>query len=203
MFKAILIGAALLALGSARAKAVVYSFTPTLLDVPAPPFLTPEDLSFTLAIDDVAVRSGFFSYDYRNRYIQSGSPPRVTAMFSATGDVQSLQLFQNAAERVSFSSGGGPEDSSSAFFDVSLNFDESGQASGGIIEYSTDGYFIFIGGTNQVFSGIAGIGTLRPAHVTGPLVASLATSVPEPTTVALLGIALGLVVQERWRRNAS
>ena len=202
MLKAILIGVAMLTMVSARAQAVVYSFTPIALDASAPPFLTPENLSFTLAIDDAAVRSGSFSYDYRYRYVQSGSPPRVTATFSATGDVQSLQLFYNA-EDVSFSSGGGPQDSSSAYFDVSLSFDQSGQAIAGNIQYSTDGYYIFISGTNQVFSGTAGIGSSYPTSVTGLLVGSLATSVPEPTTIALLGIALGIVVQKRWRQNAS
>ena len=177
----------------AQAGAAVYTFTPSFTSDPGP-FYSSDNLSFSIGINDAAVRSGSFFYAVGYKFDQISN----SFVSSATGDVQNLQFFRNTSRGVSLSSGSSVDAFTEDYFNVSLSFDASGHVTAGDVNYSTDTYYVFINRTNQTFTGKSGFGSLSAANVVGQLTGGLSTSVPEPPALVLLGASLVGIFA--WRR---
>ncbi len=195
MLRSALAAMALLATGAASAEAAVYTFRPEPLSPSASPFYDQDKLSFSIGIDDAAVRSGSFSYDFRYRYVESGSPPVVTYTPSAVGDVSAFQFFAPGGPQF-YHITTGPQGSGSDYLAINLTFSPNGQAIRGSVDYETDGYYVVVAGSNAVFTGSAGIGFLPATRVSGQLVAT----VPEPSTIALLSVVVLFSLRSPFRK---
>lgn len=200
MTKTMLALVAAAAMACARAEAAVYTFMPTSLGPTQALNYSLSTPMFTLVVNDSAVQSGSFSYDYRYRYISVENSSQIVHQPSAVGDVQDLQLFQVNNRSISFGSGNGPDGSGSDYFHVNLTFSTTGQITTGSLAYGDDSFNIEIVGLNTTFKGVFGPSFQLQDSVTGDLTGGLA-NVPEPTTIGLLGIALTFLGTRRRRHT--
>lgn len=171
----------------APAKAALYIYTPSTITDRGDQQLNVSDLAFTLGISDNAAASGAFNYAYSN--VSSG-PLRQ-------GDVSGFQSFVVPAFLISVqgSTAGAYQ------LDISLSFDASGQVSNGFIYYEDNRYNIIVNGDSGNFGGTFFSGSTKTVNdVTGSIISQ--ASVPEPSTLGVLGLVLAVAVFARHTRRS-
>lgn len=188
--------AAVIAVG-AQAKAAVYTFTPTSIGPTETNTYGLDTPAFTIGIDDAAVTSGSFTYDYRYRITYIGNPPQIAFRPSAMGDVQSLQLFRALNGSINFTTGNGPLDSTSAYFTAALQFSSGGAVTAGRITYGDDAYGLDVSGSAAAFGGSFSRGSHPIDTVFGTLTRSSPSNVPEPEVLGLLGLSVACAMALR------